>query len=128
MTFPFLDVVYRLPIKQGACAVDIGGSTKFHERCQCSNSDVSICKQHCDNDQKCLGYVGPTKWNACQFATTSECPSGCSKYDKGHTGHLLMDEELSSLELHPNRRPKQPRGCHGKDTMTNSFWAVLKPL
>ena len=110
MTFPYSDVVYRLPIKQGACAVDIGGSTKFHERCQCSNSDVSICKQHCDSDQKCLGYVGPTKWNACQFATTSECPSGCSKYDKGHTGHLLMDEELS-YDNYPGCFVKVPGSC-----------------
>ena len=85
--------MYRLPVKEGACNVESGGSIKFHERCQCTNSEVSTCQRHCDKDQNCLGYVGPTKWGACQFATTSECPSGCSKYDKGHSGNLLMDED-----------------------------------
>ena len=68
----------------------------FHERCQCQKEDIETCKEHCDQDTNCKGFVGPTAWEACQWATTSECPTGCQKYDQGHVGDLLWDEEHHS--------------------------------
>ena len=87
------EVAYRAPAKRGACSTKKGQDTKFYERCQCSNEDMSTCKAHCDEDENCKGFVGPTEWNACQWATTSECPTGCSKYDEGSVGNILLDEE-----------------------------------
>ena len=87
---------YRDPGKRGACATKNGGSTRFHERCQCRNEDIKTCKAHCDADINCKGFVGPTSWDACQWATTSDCPAGCDKYNKGDVGDIILDEELSS--------------------------------
>ena len=44
--------------------------------------DVSACKELCDQDDNCEGYVDTTR-NQCQFATTSDCPSACKKYNYG---------------------------------------------
>ena len=94
--FSYIELAYRAPSARGACAINTGGSNQFHERCQCRDEDISTCKDHCDDDINCKGYVGPTGWDACQWATTSECPSGCSKYDQGHVGEILWDDDHHS--------------------------------
>ena len=46
-------------------------------------------------DENCKGYV-KHKYNSvgCQIATTSSCQSGCSKFDTGATGSLVIDSDL----------------------------------
>ena len=60
----------------------------FHQRCHCAVGPISKCKNYCDNDDQCKGYVAYEFGNpggSCQFATTSQCPSGCYE---GYTGNL----------------------------------------
>ena len=89
-------VQYRTPQKQGACVIEIDGTETFHERCQCANTEVNRCKEYCDTDQNCRGYVMKRKKYYCQVATTSDCPSGCSKYNDGSIGTLVIDSQYVS--------------------------------
>ena len=89
----FVDSSYRTPNNPGACAINDGGATKFHERCSsCSNDD---CKAQCTSDSNCKGYVAASDYG-CQWATTSDCPAGCTKYDQGKVGDLLVDKDWYS--------------------------------
>ena len=59
----------------------------FHERCVCRNTNVAICKENCDQDASCKGYVDKGD-GSCHMATTSDCPSGCSKGVVGNVGAI----------------------------------------
>ena len=45
--------------------------------------------QFCNEDVHCKGYVA--SGSNCQFATTSGCPSECTKHDVGNVGKLIFD-------------------------------------
>ena len=62
--------------------------SKFHQRCHCA-LPLSECMQFCNKDGHCKGYVSSE--DGCQLATISSCPLGCSSYDVGNTGKLLLD-------------------------------------
>ena len=47
---------------------------------------LSGCKEACDVDDQCKGYVA--KGNSCQFATTSDCPANYNKIDVGNVGEI----------------------------------------
>ena len=100
-----IEVTYRTPLKNGGCAISM---TSFHERCHCANDDMNICKSYCGTDDNCKGYAGSlSNETYCHFATTSKCASGCSKYDTGDVGDLLVD-----MELYPDIYS----GCYIKNT------------
>ena len=69
-----------------------GKTTKKHERCYCRNTHVSDCKASCDDDHLCKGYVENTKGElVCQISTTSKCPAGCERKDRGQVGDLTTE-------------------------------------
>ena len=90
-SFFFTEHHYRVPTKKGNCAIEIGGKKDFHERCQCYENDISVCKNYCSKDSGCKGYV-KVAFN-CDLATTSNCAEGCFKYNPGNVGELLVDED-----------------------------------
>ena len=59
----------------------------FHERCVCRTTDVAICKENCDQDANCKGYVDKGE-GSCQIATISNCPSQCRKAAIGNVGAI----------------------------------------
>ena len=59
----------------------------FHERCNCKSTNVAKCKEYCDQDADCKGYVDKGD-GSCHMATTSDCPSGCSKGVVGNVGAI----------------------------------------
>ena len=63
--------------------------------------DVSVCKELCDKDNNCEGFVDTTR-NQCQLATTSDCPSQCQKYKSG-----------SNATIDPNAQCKEAHGYRG---------------
>ena len=102
------NIMYRTPLKEGACAVQIGNYTDFHERCHCSAKAVNLCKGYCDLDKSCKGYVEVSHVSlGCQYATTSACNSGCTKYDANKVGKLVIDSTDGSRSY---------RGCYIKAT------------
>ena len=66
------------------------GKNEFHERCNCGNTNVAQCKEWCDPDANCKGYVDKGD-GSCHMATTSDCPSGGSKGVVGNDGALDPD-------------------------------------
>ena len=82
-------------IKSGCCT----GNQTFHERCYCA-AKISFCKETCDKDEKCKGYVAETGGN-CQIATTSKCPetNHCSKFSLGESNDLAIDSRCGSIDL-----------------------------
>ena len=71
------------------------GSTythEAHEKCHCLDTNVSQCKEWCDQDVNCKGYVEQVddvdNVNNCQMATTSNCPSQCRKAAVGNVGSI----------------------------------------
>lgn len=80
------------------CGTLHNGVVEFHERCACQRlpSEQSImpfCKQTCDEDPNCKGYVERPAfgWDTCQLATTSACPTNreCHKFNMGIVGPLV---------------------------------------
>ena len=63
----------------------------WHKSCYCDNMAVEKCKEACDNDQECKGFVQRVKEDrpGCDYATTSnDCVDGC--YMRGNSvGDLL---------------------------------------
>ena len=53
---------------------------------------------HCDKDKNCKGYVKQTEYYNCEIATTSNCPSGCTKRSAGQMGILIPDVISSKTE------------------------------
>ena len=80
---------------KGACAIPhpiralaMQGIKIFHERCVCRGKAVKECKEACDEDDKCRGFVETSSKlpggmaDGCQYATTStECAPGCEKLE-----------------------------------------------
>ena len=65
----------------------------WHKSCECDNMAVVKCKEACDSDQKCKGFVQRVKENSsgCDYATTSnDCVDGCTLSGKNdYVGNLL---------------------------------------
>ena len=59
----------------------------FHERCNCKSTNVAQCKEYCDQDANCKGYVDKGE-GSCQIATISNCPSQCRKAAIGNVGAI----------------------------------------
>ena len=81
MNLHFLDVQYQIASVNGSCCTfekKGNGKNEFHERCNCGNTNVAICEENCNQDANCKGYVDKGD-GSCHMATTSDCPSGCSK-------------------------------------------------
>ena len=89
MNLHFLDVQYQIASVNGSCCVSekTGNKNNFHERCNCKNTNVAQCKEWCDPDANCKGYVDKGQGD-CHMATTSDCPSGCSKGVVGNVGPI----------------------------------------
>ena len=86
----FSDPVYNIASVAASCCISEkkgNGDNMFHERCVCRNTDVAICKENCDQDADCKGYVDKGDGD-CHMATTSDCPSGCSKGVVGNVGAI----------------------------------------
>ena len=70
----------------GACCIS---SNEWHQNCYC-DSAVTTCKELCDQDLNCKGYVnrGP---NDCNIATTSDCSAiDCTgPWGIGNVGKLV---------------------------------------
>ena len=96
--------------KSGCCIAE----NKVHERCQC-DADISFCKEACDDDAKCVGYVDKIGYDShlCQMATTSDCPNTnkCTKHNKGSDGNLLAEVFCASAVLYD--------GCYIKGRLFN---------
>ena len=78
--------------KSGCCS----GPNQIHEQCNCK-APIDFCKEACDRDPKCKGYVGHGK-SYCQIATTSTCPTthGCAKFQIGNVAiNRVLDESHS---------------------------------
>ena len=75
---------YKIASVKSACCVSSGS---FAERCHCRKTEVFECKEYCDLDKNCKGYVD-NSYGDCQIATTSSCPQTCGKYDEGHIGPI----------------------------------------
>ena len=60
----------------------------LHEHCNCK-ANVDFCKNVCDHDYNCKGYVA-TDTAHCHIATTSYCPetNACTKGQEGKSGNL----------------------------------------
>ena len=86
----FSDIEYTISSVKSSCCISEkkgNGDNKFHERCVCRTTDVAICKENCDQDANCKGYVDKGDGD-CHMATTSDCPSGCSKGVEGNVGAI----------------------------------------
>ena len=55
--------------------------------CLGKNISLSECKQKCDEDDNCKGYVEQYGGH-CQIATITACPSGWSLYASGNVGEI----------------------------------------
>ena len=73
--------------KSGCCS----GPNQIHEQCNCK-AHIDFCKDACDHDPNCKGYVGHGK-SYCQIATTSTCPTtnGCAKFQ---IGNVAINQDL----------------------------------
>ena len=91
----------------GCCS----GGNEFHERCHCSNTNVFQCKEYCDQDANCKGYVDQGT-GSCQIATTSNCPSKCNKYNHGNVGAIDQYGTCGSNYL----------GCYIKGNAISGVW------
>ena len=64
-------------------------ATGYHQRCLCKKQNVQFCKDLCDSDDFCKGYV---KHGAdCQIATTkTDCNTDCQGPENvGNQGALV---------------------------------------
>ena len=83
---------YTKPVRNYTRRACCTSTSQFHQRCHCEGK-VSACKDACDADASCKGYVDAGSGN-CQIATTSySCPNtrglqDCSLYDQGHIDDL----------------------------------------
>ena len=75
---------YKFASVISACCIS---ENKAHEKCHCLDTDVSQCKEWCDQDVNCKGYVDKGE-GSCQMATTSNCPSQCRKAAIGNVGAI----------------------------------------
>ena len=75
---------YEIASVKSACCISSGS---FAERCHCRKTEVFECKEYCDLDKNCKGYVD-NSYGDCQIATTSSCPQACGKYDEGNIGPI----------------------------------------
>ena len=91
MNLLFSDVEYNIASVIASCCISEkrgnGETNEFHERCVCRNTNVATCKESCDQDANCKGYVDKGNGD-CHMATTSDCPSGCSKGVEGNDGPI----------------------------------------
>ena len=88
--FVFSGPEYKIANVIGSCCISEkkpSGENKFHERCHCPNTNVLQCKEYCDQDVNCKGYVDKGE-GSCQIATTSNCPSQCRKAAIGNVGAI----------------------------------------
>ena len=88
------------------------GKNEFHERCNCGNTNVAICEENCNQDANCKGYVDKGD-GSCHMATTSDCPSGCSKGVEGNDGALDPDGNCGIDSF---------LGCHIKGNSISDVW------
>ena len=77
--------------KSGCCS----GPNQIHEQCNCK-ANIQFCKDACDHDTNCKGYVAHGK-SYCQIATTSSCPTtnGCAKFQIGNVANSVLDGSIS---------------------------------
>ena len=82
-------------IRSGCCT----GQETYHERCFCA-AKIPFCKESCDEDEKCKGYVGD-RHGHCQIATTSQCPDNvyCEKYSIGESNELSTNYQCGPSDL-----------------------------
>lgn len=66
------------------------GRFDFHQRCGCDRK-LPHCKNLCNKDKYCKGYVEEANNNYCQIATTSRCPLHCILIDSGKIGNLSRE-------------------------------------
>ena len=75
--------------ERSGCCFKVGNKWEFHEQCDCK-ANINFCKQACDEDHNCKGYVAHESNGYCQIATTTTCPTtnDCKKYQYGLIGDL----------------------------------------
>ena len=78
-------------LKSGCCS----GPNQVHEQCNCK-ANIQFCKDACDHDSNCKGYVVHGK-SYCQIASTSSCPTtnGCAKFQIGNVVNSVLDGSIS---------------------------------
>ena len=82
---------YSRTRSDSACCDSNGNAV---ETCQCRELDVSLCKELCDRDDNCRGYVDTSR-NQCELATTSDCPNPCEKY-KGSNATIDQNKKCGN--------------------------------
>ena len=107
---------YTKATGQMGCCISEG---TYHQFCECCGQTISKCKFMCNLDNQCKGYFhsmaplrakGPNK--SCHYATTSECPTGCTTYSHGNIG------DLNSYSTCATKLPSpfMSRGCFIKSS------------
>ena len=88
---PKQPIYVKQSLKSGCCS----GPNQVHEQCNCK-ANVEFCKDACDHDTNCKGYVVHGK-SYCQIATTSKCPTtnGCAKFQIGNVVNSALDGSIS---------------------------------
>ena len=115
------DISYRTPKKLGACVVQKDSEFKYHQHCHCSSDkwlirDFNDCKLYCDTDINCKGFTQTTnERTACQLATTSICPPGCTKRNQCDEDSETCDT-IGPLVLDAEWGSDSPTGCYIKTT------------
>ena len=76
--------------ENGYCGID-GATTSAHESCYLPSSEgyETTCLNYCNSDSQCKGYTIVQKDKVCRIHTTSSCPNGFSKKNKGKVGNLV---------------------------------------
>ena len=78
---------YKKANIDGGCCIS---NEVFAERCHCSQ-DRYICRERCQYDDNCRGYVNKVNGD-CQAITTTQCDrysrSKCKKFNEGNIADL----------------------------------------
>lgn len=82
------DTYQLLSNVSGVCAIANGVT---HECCFVAETkcDEFCCKNYCNNDSSCKGYVFNPAQDLCVFYTTSLCPTGSTKHKVGLVGEFI---------------------------------------
>ena len=75
------------------CAVRVQDRIDIHEYCYdhdgVTGEEGAVCKSYCDTDSSCKGYDFKNNDVGCIIYTTSSCPNGFFKHERGNTGEFI---------------------------------------
>ena len=112
---------YKFASVISACCIS---ENKAHEKCHCLDTDVSQCKEWCDQDVNCKGYVEQVdnvdNVNNCQMATTSDCPSQCQQW-QGNGKATVTIGNVGSIDQHATCGSDIYQGCWIKGNIMSTF-------